>query len=101
MAKFELSIYDTKTGEVEKTYQRNFMPVSLFIKFQKFSEEVTGNKVESDEAFYKKLKNLFVEMFPELTEAEYSNKTDAAEVIALFNTVLKKSTTLEDSSKNV
>lgn len=101
MAKFELSIYNTKTGEVEKTYQRNFMPVSLFIKFQKFSEEVTANKIESDEIFYKKLKNLFTELFPDLTDSEYQNQTDAAEVIALFNFVLKKSTTLGDNSKNV
>jgi hypothetical protein len=91
MAKFELSIYD-ENDKVIKTYQRNKCSVDTFLKFQKYSEKITGDKVKNDVEFFAELKGLFVEMFPAMTESEYMNNTDVAEVIALFNTVISKAT---------
>lgn len=91
MAKFELSIYN-EHDEVVKTYQRNKCPVDLFLKFQKYSEEVTGAKVKNDTEFFAGLKSLFLEFFPAMTEKEYTNNTDVAEIIVLFNTIIKKAT---------
>lgn len=99
MAKFELKIYNTETGETEKVLQREFMPVSLFLKFQQFSEKLTGNKVENDAAMFAALKELYVEMFPSLTNDEYMNNTDAAEVLTLFRAVLVKATQIAGATK--
>ena len=38
MAKFELSVFNPTTGEKILTHKRDFMPVNLYIKFQKYSE---------------------------------------------------------------
>lgn len=102
MAKFELPVYNCVTGEVEKTCKRGFMPVSLYIRFQEFSDKVTGEKFKSDKEFFVAMKDLFLEMFPDMTEAEYLNQTDVAQVLALFGKIINKSTELETGdSKNV
>lgn len=101
MAKFELPIYNFETEKVEKTYKKNFMPVSLYIRFQKFSEEVVANKVKSDEEMFLMLKDLFLETFPELTEDEYLNKTDIGQILLMFRDILDKSTKFDEGdSKN-
>ena len=99
MAKFELSIYN-ENDEVVKTYQRNKCPVDLFLKFQQYSEKVTGDKVKNDKEFFAGLKDLFLEFFPAMTEKEYKNNTDVAEIILLFNAIIKKAT-LFTNEKNV
>ncbi len=91
MAKFELSIYN-ENDEVVKTHQRNKCPVDLFLKFQQYSEKVTGDKVNNDKEFFAGLKGLFLEFFPAMTEKEYTNNTDVAEIIVLFNDIIKKAT---------
>ena len=99
MAKFELSIYDNK-DKIVKTHQRNKCTVDLFLKFQKFSEKVTGEKVKNDNEFFAGLKDLFLELFPAMTEAEYKNNVDVSEAILLFNKVVTKATQFEQG-KNV
>lgn len=101
MAKFELPIYDVQTGDVEKTVKRNFMPVSLYIRFQKLAEKIGADKVKSDEAMFDLLQDLFLETFPELTKDEYRNQTDIAEVLQMWAAILDKSTKIaEGDSKN-
>lgn len=99
MAKFELSIYDNN-DKVIKTHKRNKCTVEMFLKFQRYSEKVTGEKVKSDAEFFAGLKDLFLELFPDMTEGEYMNNTDVAEVIVLFNRVVTKATQFEQA-KNV
>lgn len=99
MAKFELSIYN-ENDEVVKTYQRNKCPVELFLKFQQYSEKVTGNKIKDDSEFFAGLKDLFLEFFPAMTEKEYTNNTDVAEIIVLFNAIINRATRLTNE-KNV
>lgn len=99
MAKFELSIYD-ENDKVVKTYQRNKCPVDLYLKFQQYSDKVTGDKVESDKDFFAGLKELFLEFFPAMTEKEYTNNTDVAEIIVLFNDIIKRATRFTNE-KNV
>jgi hypothetical protein len=99
MAKFELSIYD-ENDKVIKTYQRSKCPVDLFLKFQQFSEKVTGDKVNNDKEFFGGLKDLFLEFFPAMTEKEYTNNTDVAEIIVLFDKIIKKATQFTNE-KNV
>ena len=102
MAKFELPIYDAKTGDVFKTVKRNFMPSGLFIRFQKVAEKISGDTVKSDEEMFNMLEDLFLEMFPDLTKEEYRNQTDIAEILMLWAAVLNKSTQIADGdSKNV
>lgn len=91
MAKFELPIYNNN-DEVVKIYQRNKCPVDLFLKFQKYSEKVTGDQVKDDGEFFAGLKELFLEFFPEMTKKEYTNNTDVAEIIVLFDNIIKKAT---------
>lgn len=101
MAKFELPVYNVTTGEIEKTHQRNFMPVDLYIRFQAFSEKVAGNEFETDRDFFVELKPLFLETFPELTADEYMNQTDVAEVIKMFSDIIRKATEFSTgNSKN-
>jgi hypothetical protein len=99
MAKFELPIYD-ENDRVIKTFQRNKCPVELFLKFQQYSEKVTGDKVKSDTDFFAGLKDLFLEFFPAMTEKEYTNNTDVAEIIVLFDKIIKKATQFTNE-KNV
>jgi hypothetical protein len=99
MAKFELSIYD-ENDKVVKTYQRNKCTVDLFLKFQQYSEKVTGDKVKNDTEFFAGLKDLFLEFFPAMTEKEYTNNTDVAEIIVLFNAIINKATKFTNE-KNV
>jgi len=99
MAKYELNTYN-ENDEVIKTYQRNKCPVDLFLKFQKYSEKVTGEKVKDDTEFFAGLKGLFLEFFPAMTEKEYTSNTDVAEVILLFNAIITKATQFT-SEKNV
>lgn len=101
MAKFELSIYDAMTGEVAKVHKRNFMPVNLYIRFQKLAEKIGADKVKSDEEMFRALQDLFLETFPELTKEEYQNQTDIAEVLKMWAAILQKSTEFAgDDSKN-
>lgn len=102
MAKFELPIYDITTGEVVYTHKRNFMPVGLYIRFQEFAEKTTSEKFKSDKDFFKALQPLFLETFPDLTEDEYLNQTDIAQVLIMFRDILDKSTEISDggNSKN-
>lgn len=99
MAKFELHIYND-FDEIVKTHQRNKCSVEMFLKFQRYSEKVTGDKVKSDNDFFTGLKGLFLEFFPAMTEAEYTNNTDVAEVILLFNKIITKATEFTNE-KNV
>lgn len=99
MAKFELNIYDMKTEAVEKTYQKNKIPVSLFLKYQELSAELLEKKVEKDLDMFIAVKDLFMETFDGLTESEYLNQTDTAEVLILFNNLLKKAAVFE-AAKN-
>ena len=101
MAKFELPIYDATSGEVVKTHQRNFMPVNLYIRFQKLAEKLGSDKVKSDQEMFNLLEELFIETFPNLTKEEYQNQTDIAEVLLIWKAVLEKSTQIaEGDSKN-
>lgn len=95
MAKYELSIYD-ENDKVIKTFQRNKCSVEMFLKFQQYSQKVAESKVKNDAEFFKGLKELFLEMFPAMTESEYKNNTDVAEVIVLFRTIVAKATHLTD-----
>ena len=101
MAKFELSIYDIETGDVCKTYKRNFMPVNLYIRFQTFAEKIGSDKVKSDKEMFYSLKDLFLETFPEMTAEEYLNQTDIADVLIMLRDILEKSTHIKSGdSKN-
>lgn len=101
MAKFELSIYDTETGEIAKKHKRGFMPVNLYIRFQKLAEKLAAEKIKSDEEMFKALQPLFLETFPAMTEEEYQNQVDLAEVLRMFAAILNKSTEFaEGDSKN-
>ena len=102
MAKFELPIYDARTGEICKTVKRNFMPSGLYIRFQKVAEKISGDSVKSDEEMFDMLEDLFLEMFRDLTKEEYQKQTDIAEILMLWAAVLNKSTQIaEGDSKNV
>lgn len=92
MAKFELPVYNVTTGDIEKTYKRNFMPVDLYVRYQAFSEKVTSDKFKSDKDFFVELKDLFLETFPEMTAEEYLNQTDVAEVVNMFGDIINKAT---------
>ena len=101
MAKFELPIYDVKSEKIVTTHKRNFMPVSLYIRFQALSEKIVAEKVKNDEEMFLALKDLFLETFPEMTENEYLNQTDIAQVLVMFRDILEKSTQISDgNSKN-
>ena len=102
MAKFELPIHDLKTGEVAKTYQRGFMPVDLYVRFQKLAEKMIEEKYKSDEEMFNDFEDLFVELFPDLTREEYKKCTDVAEVLQVWDAAINKSTQIEsgNSSKN-
>lgn len=101
MAKFELPIYDAKTGEVVKTHKRGFMPVGLYIRFQQLAEKVGEEKFKSDKDMFEALQELFLETFPEMTSDEYLNQTDIAEVLRLFAKIINKSAEFaEGDSKN-
>ena len=91
MSKYELKIYD-ENDNVIKTHQRNKCSVDLFLKFQRYSEKVTGEKITNDKDFFAGLKELFLEFFPAMTEDEYKNNTDVAEIIVLFNSIVTKAT---------
>lgn len=99
MAKFELKIYDMKTEEVEKTYSRNKIPVNLFLAYQELSEKLVSEKIEKDIDMFKALKGLFMETFDGLTDNEYDEQVDVAEVLITFRNIIKKATVFE-ASKN-
>ena len=101
MAKFELPLYDKVSGELSKTCTRDFISVSLFLKYQKLNEELLTNKILKDDEFLCKVKDLFLETFSELTEEEYLNCTDVGQVIFLFNSIVAKATKFQSgNSKN-
>lgn len=101
MAKFELPIYDAMTGEIVKTHQRNFMPVNLYIRFQKLAEKIGADKVKTDKELFDSLEELFLETFPSMTKEEYQTQTDIAEVLTMWAAILEKSTKIaEGDSKN-
>ena len=100
MAKYELNIYNMETEEVEKTYKRNILPINLYLKFQNYSEKILSEQLKNDAELYSGLCELFVELFPELTAAEYNGKTDPAEVLVVYKNILEKATTFTPSEKN-
>lgn len=101
MAKFELPIYDDKSGKEVKTCKRDFISVSLFLKYQKLNEELLTNKVLKDEDFLNAVKDLFLETFADLTEKEYLTGTDVGQVIFMFNSIVSKATKFQSgNSKN-
>lgn len=101
MAKFELPIFNVESGEIEKTYTRAFMPVDLYLRFQAFAEKTSKENFETDREFFAELKPLMLELFPQMTQAEYEKQTDIAMVLVLFANVIDKSTSIEDGdSKN-
>ena len=102
MAKFELPLFNAATGEREKILQRDFMPVNLYVRFQKFTEGLSVEETESDEAMFNALKPLFLELFPEMTEEEYLNQVDIGDVIYMLNFILEKSSRIKSGgdSKN-
>lgn len=99
MAKFELKIYEMKTEEVEKTYSRNKIPVNLFLKYQELSEKLVSEKIENDIDMFKAIKGLFMETFDGLTDNEYDEQVDVAEVLITFRNIIKKAAVFE-ASKN-
>lgn len=102
MAKFELPIYNAETGEIDKTVTRGFMPVSLYVKFQKFSEKLIKDEEKTDAEMFTELQPLFCELFTQLTKSEYLNCTDTAEVLRVYGDVMNKSTQITaGDSKNV
>ena len=92
MAKFELPVRDNKTGEIIKTVKRDFMPVDLYIRFQQLSQKVLNNELKTDMELFTALKPLFRETFYELTDKEYMNNVDIAEVLIMFRNIIDKST---------
>lgn len=101
MSKFELPIYDVVTGEVAKTYKRNFMPVNLYIRFNQLAEKIGADKLKGDKDMFFALEELFRETFPELTSDEYRNQTDIAQVLLMFRDILDVSKQIESgNSKN-
>lgn len=101
MAKFELPIYDEKSGKQIKLCKRDFMSVSLFLKYQKLNEELLSNKITDDKQFLDAVKELFLDTFTEMTEQEYLNGTDVGQVIYVFNSVVQKATKFQaGNSKN-
>ena len=100
MAKYELPIYDKKTGESEKVLTRNFMPVDLFIRFQAYAEKLSSDEYKekvTDEIMFDELQPLFCEMFPTMTKDEYKGQTDIAEVLSMFRDIVTKATTIKPS----
>ena len=58
--------------------------------------------MKDDNELFLNLKDLFLEMFPELTKEEYLNQTDVGEILNTFGRILNKSTQFEsDNPKNV
>lgn len=101
MAKFELAVRDGATGEVVKTYKRDFMPVNLYIRFQQLSEQLVKEEIKSDIEMFTRLKELFCETFSGLTEDEYMNGLDVASVLLMFRDIINKSTLfVSGESKN-
>ena len=101
MAKFELRVYNTQNGEVEKTVKRGFMPLAIYVRFQKLAEKAASDKYKSDEAMYEDLREPVLDLFPELTAEEYRNNVDIAEVLQLWKRILDKSSEISDEdSKN-
>lgn len=101
MAKFELSVYDNQTGEIAKTVKRDFMPVGLYIRFQQLSEKLIKDEIKSDVDMFNSLKDLFLETFSDLTEKEYLECLDIAQVLVMFRDIIEKSTQLSSgNSKN-
>lgn len=103
MAKFELKIYDPQTGEVEKIIKRGFMPLDIYVRFQKLAERAEKEQYKSDEEMFVALREPILELFPELTTADYGKKVDIAEVLALWKKILDKASEMADgdeSSKN-
>lgn len=101
MAKFELPIRDVKTGEINTTIQRGFIPVGLFIKYQKFSEELIKANVQSDYEYFEKVEELVLETFPELTHEDYYERLDVADVLGIFKDIVTKATMISTgNSKN-
>lgn len=98
MGKYTLNIYDEKTGEKAKTLTRSFMPTGLFLKYQKLSEDLVANKIESNSDLFKALEPLILDTFDELTSEDYASRVDVGEVFAVYKTVLKKA--LDASEKN-
>ena len=101
MAKFELKTYDMTNGETVKTYQKNIITVVLYCKFQELNENIKAKKVKNDiELFLTCYKDLMLEMFPEMTEREYLENTNPAEVVALWRKVCNTALILGDNEKN-
>ena len=101
MAKFELPIYNAETGEIAKTYKRDFMPTGLYIRFLKLSEKLVGSELKTDAELFELLKDLMCETFSEMTEDEYYNNTDVQAVLKVWSAILSKSATIEGGkSKN-
>lgn len=88
--KYALKIYDMKNQKVIKTVGRDVISVSLYMKYQEMAESVQAEKVKSDIDLFKKIKDLFLETFTDLTEDEYFNNTDPAEVLSVWNNILSK-----------
>lgn len=102
MAKFELKIYDPKTGDVERTVKTAFLPVGLYVRFQKFAEK-WGDYDDDSAKFFDEIKAPFLELFQDMTAEEFESKTDTNEVIRLWRKILTKATDLtdeENDSKN-
>lgn len=101
MAKFELNIYDMKTDEIVKTYQKNRLSLTLYCKFQDLNDKLGKQEIKSDrELFLEYYKDLFLELFPQMTEKEYTENTDPAEILALWNKICETALIVGDSSKN-
>ena len=101
--KFELPIYDSKTGEVKKIHGRKFVPLDLYLKFEKFAEGLSENNYKNDGEFFCDIEDLMLDLFPDMTSEEYHGNVDVGEALAVFNSVLSKSKQLPrgSSSKNV
>lgn len=101
MAKYELPIYDMATEEITKTYGRNKIGVSLYLKYQQINEDLQGGKFKSDDELFAALQDVVVETFDGMTKAEYNEQTDPADVLNLYRTICNKGTLIyTGNSKN-
>lgn len=94
--KFELPIIDFEKDEIIKKYERNYLPTDMYIRTRELSEVAADL---SDKEMLAALCDLYIHVFPGLTEEEFWQHTDPAFVLQVYRDLLTKSTKIV-SSKN-
>lgn len=97
MAKFELPIYG-KNGEVIKTAKRDFVPIDLFIRFQKLSERLIAQDFKDDAEMFDEIEKAILEAFPTVTKDELRGGTDMAYLLYIINDIVSRAAMFEGSS---